>query len=94
GDCIKLMQFMVQNKDDLLVAYKNLTPAQQEAYNTEVWVAQDMKVRVMCSNPKAVSHTVTANMDWEWTALCTQTGLEGFYVVVQGTVKDLSELKV
>ncbi|KAI6012870.1 hypothetical protein BKA83DRAFT_4063776 [Pisolithus microcarpus] len=97
GDHIKLTQFMAQNKDDLLVTYKNLTPMQQEAYNAEVWVAQDTKVKVMHSNPKAISHTVTAafmNMDWEWTALCMQTSLEGFYIAVQGTVEDLSEPKV
>ncbi|KAI6013587.1 hypothetical protein BKA83DRAFT_4024142, partial [Pisolithus microcarpus] len=97
GDRVKLTQFMARNKDDLLVTYKNLTPVQQEAYNTEVQVARDTKVRVVHSNPKAVSHTVTAafaNMDREWTALCTQTGLEGFYVAVRGTVEDLSEPKV
>ncbi|KAI6104814.1 hypothetical protein EDD16DRAFT_1453293, partial [Pisolithus croceorrhizus] len=97
GDRIKLTQFVAQNKDDLQVAYKNLTPTQQEAYNTEVQVAQDMKVIVVHSNPKAVSHIVSAtfaNMDWEWTALCAQTGLEGFYIAVQGTVEDLSEPKI
>ncbi|KAI6015816.1 hypothetical protein BKA83DRAFT_4129265 [Pisolithus microcarpus] len=50
------------------IAYKNLTPAQQEAYNAEVQVARDTKVMVMRSNPKAISHTVSAafaNMDWE-----------------------------
>ncbi|KAI6143863.1 hypothetical protein EDD17DRAFT_1515473 [Pisolithus thermaeus] len=79
------------------VAYKNLTLAQQEAYNAEVQVARDTKVMIMCSNPKAISHTVSAafaNMDWEWTALCAQTGLEGFYIAVQGTVEDLLEPKV
>ncbi|KAI6131152.1 hypothetical protein EDD16DRAFT_1515315 [Pisolithus croceorrhizus] len=88
---------LAQNKDDLLVAYKNLTPAQQEAYNAEVQVARDTKVVIACSNPKAVSHTVSAafaNMDREWTALCAQTGLEGFYIAVRGTVEDLSEPKV
>ncbi|KAI6099406.1 hypothetical protein EDD16DRAFT_1697402 [Pisolithus croceorrhizus] len=68
GDRVKLMQFVAQNKDDLLVAYKNLTLAQQEAYNAEVQVARDTKVMIMCSNPKAISHTVSAafaNMDWE-----------------------------
>ncbi|KAI6027290.1 hypothetical protein BKA83DRAFT_4123363 [Pisolithus microcarpus] len=39
GDHVKLTQFVAWNKDDLLVAYKNLTQAQQEAYNTEVQVA-------------------------------------------------------
>ncbi|KAI6018036.1 hypothetical protein BKA83DRAFT_4016702, partial [Pisolithus microcarpus] len=96
GDHVKLTQFVAQNKDDLLVAYKNLTLAQQEAYNAKVQVAQDTKVMVVHSNPKAVSHTVSAtfaNMDWEWTALHAQTGLEGFYIAVRGTVKDLSEPK-
>ncbi|KAI6149058.1 hypothetical protein EDD17DRAFT_1514058 [Pisolithus thermaeus] len=97
GDRVKLTQFVAQNKDDLLVAYKNLTPAQQEAYNAEVQVARDTKVVIARSNPKAVSHTVSAafaNMDREWTALCAQTGLEGFYIAVRGTVEDLSEPKV
>lgn len=97
GDRVKLTQFVARNKDDLLVAYKNLTPAQQEAYNAEVQVARDTKVMVVRSNPKAVSHTVSAafaNMDREWTALCAQTGLEGFYIAVRGTVEDLSEPKV
>ncbi|KAI6016383.1 hypothetical protein BKA83DRAFT_4498017 [Pisolithus microcarpus] len=97
GDRVKLTQFVARNKDDLLVAYKNLTPTQQEAYNAEVRVARDTKVRVARSNPKAISHTVTAafaNMDREWTALCMQTGLEGFYIAVRGTVEDLSEPKV
>ncbi|KAI6046654.1 hypothetical protein EDC04DRAFT_2557470, partial [Pisolithus marmoratus] len=96
GDCVKLMQFMAQNKVDLQVTYMNLTPAQQEVYNTEVQAAQDKKVLVVHSNPKAVSHTISAafvNMDQEWMALCVQTGLEGFYIAVQGMVKDLSELK-
>ncbi|KAI6015495.1 hypothetical protein BKA83DRAFT_4011969, partial [Pisolithus microcarpus] len=96
GDRVKLTQFVARNKDDLLVAYKNLTPAQQEAYNAEVQVARDTKVMVVRSNPKAVSHTVSAafaNMDREWTALCAQTGLEGFYIAVRGTVEDLSEPK-
>ncbi|KAI6036174.1 hypothetical protein BKA83DRAFT_4013434, partial [Pisolithus microcarpus] len=68
GDRVKLTQFVAWNKDDLLVAYKNLTPAQQEAYNAEVQVARDTKVMVVRSNPKAVSHTVSAafaNMDRE-----------------------------
>ncbi|KAI6013726.1 hypothetical protein BKA83DRAFT_4015317, partial [Pisolithus microcarpus] len=76
GDRVKLTQFVARNKDDLLVAYKNLTPVQQEAYNTEVWVARDTKVRVVRSNPKAVSHTVTAafaNMDREVTLLFSLT---------------------
>ncbi|KAI6137141.1 hypothetical protein F5141DRAFT_1060030 [Pisolithus sp. B1] len=84
GDHVKLMQFMARNKADLLATYKNLTPVQQEAYNAKVQVARDTKVVVMCSNPKAVSHTIStafANMDWE-TALCAQTGLEGFYIAV------------
>ncbi|KAI5985797.1 hypothetical protein EDD15DRAFT_2128617, partial [Pisolithus albus] len=29
-----------------------------------------------------------------WTGLCAQTGLEGFYIAVRGTVEDLSEPKV
>ncbi|KIK29886.1 hypothetical protein PISMIDRAFT_6621 [Pisolithus microcarpus 441] len=85
GDRVKLTQFVARNKDDLLVAYKNLTPAQQEAYNAKVQVARDTKVMVVRSNPKAISHTVSAafaNMDREWTALCAQTGLEGFYIAV------------
>ncbi|KAI6032332.1 hypothetical protein BKA83DRAFT_4016212, partial [Pisolithus microcarpus] len=68
GDCVKLTQFVARNKDDLLVAYKNLTPAQQEAYNAKVQVARDTKVMVVRSNPKAVSHMVSAafaNMDRE-----------------------------
>ncbi|KIK11658.1 hypothetical protein PISMIDRAFT_19363 [Pisolithus microcarpus 441] len=76
GDRVKLTQFMARNKDDLLVTYKNLTPTQQEAYNTEVQVARDTKVRVVHSNPKAVSHTVTAafaNMDREVTLLFSLT---------------------
>ncbi|KAI6022984.1 hypothetical protein BKA83DRAFT_4013356, partial [Pisolithus microcarpus] len=76
GDRVKLTQFVARNKDDLLVAYKNLTPTQQEAYNTEVRVARDTKVRVVRSNPKAVSHTVTAafaNMDREVTLLFSLT---------------------
>ncbi|KAI6017754.1 hypothetical protein BKA83DRAFT_4020488, partial [Pisolithus microcarpus] len=96
GDRVKLTQFVARNKDDLLVAYKNLTPAQQEAYNAEVQVARDTKVMVVRSNPKAVSHTVSAafaNMDREWTALCAQTGLEGFYIAIRGMVEDLSEPK-
>ncbi|KAI5981431.1 hypothetical protein EDC04DRAFT_2617403 [Pisolithus marmoratus] len=64
GDHVKLTQFVAQNKIDLQVAYKNLTPVQQEAYNAK------------------------------WTALCAQTGLEGFYIAVQGTVEDLSEPKL
>ncbi|KAI5989490.1 hypothetical protein EDD15DRAFT_2370108 [Pisolithus albus] len=97
GDRVILTQFVARNKDDLRVAYKNLTPAQQEAYNAEVRVARDTKVMVVRSNPKAVSHTVSAafaNMDREWTALCAQTGLEGFYIAVRGTVEDLPEPKV
>ncbi|KAI6014377.1 hypothetical protein EDC04DRAFT_2609024 [Pisolithus marmoratus] len=68
GDCVKLTQFVAQNKIDLQVAYKNLTPVQQEAYNAEVQAAQDKKVLVVHSNPKTVSHTISAafvNMDWE-----------------------------
>ncbi|KAI6000027.1 hypothetical protein EDD15DRAFT_2145567, partial [Pisolithus albus] len=97
GDRVILTQFVARNKDDLRVAYKNLTPAQQEAYNAEVRVARDTKVMVVRSNPKAVSHTVSAafaNMDREWTALCAQTGLEGFYIAIRGTVEDLPEPKV
>ncbi|KIK15941.1 hypothetical protein PISMIDRAFT_114259, partial [Pisolithus microcarpus 441] len=30
----------------------------------------------------------------QWTGLCVQTGLEGFYIAVRGTVEDLSEPKV
>ncbi|KAI6037351.1 hypothetical protein PISMIDRAFT_640677, partial [Pisolithus microcarpus 441] len=30
----------------------------------------------------------------QWTGLCVQTGLEGFYIAVHGTVEDLSEPKV
>ncbi|KIK13499.1 hypothetical protein PISMIDRAFT_645506, partial [Pisolithus microcarpus 441] len=30
----------------------------------------------------------------QWTGLCAQTGLEGFYIAVRGTVEDLSEPKV
>ncbi|KIK10456.1 hypothetical protein PISMIDRAFT_124379, partial [Pisolithus microcarpus 441] len=30
----------------------------------------------------------------QWMGLCVQTGLEGFYIAVCGTVKDLSEPKV
>ncbi|KAI6018926.1 hypothetical protein BKA83DRAFT_4014203, partial [Pisolithus microcarpus] len=101
GDRVKLTQFVAQNKDDLLVAYKNLTPAQQEAYNAKVQVARDTKVMVVHSNPKAVSHTVSAafaNMDrevrlffsvafshYDWNA----SGLPS----VRGTVEDLSEPK-
>ncbi|KIK12505.1 hypothetical protein PISMIDRAFT_18700 [Pisolithus microcarpus 441] len=73
GDRVKLTQFVAQNKDDLLVAYKNLTPAQQEAYNAEVQVARDTKVMVVHSNPKAISHTVSAtfaNMDQEMKEYC------------------------
>ncbi|KAI5992331.1 hypothetical protein EDC04DRAFT_2538642, partial [Pisolithus marmoratus] len=85
GDHVKLTQFVAQNKIDLQVAYKNLSPVQQEVYNAKVQVAQDKKVLVVCSNPKAVSHTISAafaNMDQEWTALCAQTGQEGFYIAV------------
>ncbi|KAI6004581.1 hypothetical protein EDC04DRAFT_2611634 [Pisolithus marmoratus] len=68
GDHVKLTQFVAQNKIDLQVAYQNLTPVQQEAYNAGVRVARDKKVLVVHSNPKAVSHTISAafaNMDWE-----------------------------
>ncbi|KAI6037372.1 hypothetical protein BKA83DRAFT_4513750 [Pisolithus microcarpus] len=37
-------------------------------------------------NPKSVSQV--------WMGLCAQTGLEGFYIAVRGTVEDLSEPKV
>ncbi|KAI6095764.1 hypothetical protein F5141DRAFT_1068073 [Pisolithus sp. B1] len=82
--------FLPQATTEVIVSnsctsYKNLTPVQQEAYNAKVQVARDTKVVVMCSNPKAVSHTIStafANMDWQWTALCAQTGLEGFYIAV------------
>ncbi|KAI6024373.1 hypothetical protein EDC04DRAFT_2606471 [Pisolithus marmoratus] len=87
GDLVKLMQFVAQDKVDLQVTYKNLTPMPQE----------DKKVEVAHSNPKVVSHTIStafANMDQEWMALCAQTKLEGFYIAVQGMVEDLSELKV
>ncbi|KIK12269.1 hypothetical protein PISMIDRAFT_121150, partial [Pisolithus microcarpus 441] len=33
-------------------------------------------------------------LERQWTALHAQTGLEGFYIAVRGTVKDLSEPKV
>ncbi|KAI6016842.1 hypothetical protein BKA83DRAFT_4059515 [Pisolithus microcarpus] len=101
GDRVKLTQFVAQNKDDLLVAYKNLTPAQQEAYNTEVQVARDTKVMVVHSNPKAISHTVSAtfaNMDQEVRLFFSVTfshynwnasGLPS----VRGMVEDLSEPK-
>ncbi|KAI6041360.1 hypothetical protein EDC04DRAFT_2544457, partial [Pisolithus marmoratus] len=68
GDHVKLVQFVAQNKVDLQVAYRNLTPMQQEGYNAKLLIAQDKKVEVACSNPKVVSHTISAafaNMDQE-----------------------------
>ena len=30
----------------------------------------------------------------QWMVLCAKTGMEGFFIVVQGTVEDHAELKV
>ncbi|KAI6031188.1 hypothetical protein BKA83DRAFT_4028201, partial [Pisolithus microcarpus] len=94
GDRVKLTQFMARNKDDLLVAYKNLTPAQQEAYNAKVQVARDTKVMAVRSNPKAISHTVSAafaNMDREVRLFFSVTF--SHYDWNARTVEDLSEPK-
>ncbi|KAI6021253.1 hypothetical protein EDC04DRAFT_2901318 [Pisolithus marmoratus] len=55
------------------------------------------KVPTACSNPKSISQVVTlafSKMVQQWMGLCVETGLEGFYIAVHGTVKDLLEPKV
>ncbi|KAG1842556.1 hypothetical protein F4604DRAFT_1689895 [Suillus subluteus] len=87
GDRIKLTQFIAENKDELLEAYSHLTFPENSG----------AKSHVAQANPKAKHHDINATftmMDHEWMALCAQTGTEGFYVAVCGSIKDLSEPKV
>ncbi|KAI5990791.1 hypothetical protein EDC04DRAFT_2614047 [Pisolithus marmoratus] len=85
GEQLRLMNFIVQNRQELPAAYRLLTIAQKQAYNDAIMTAHAAKVPSAHSNPKSIS---------QWMGLCAETGLEGFYIAVHGTVEDLSEPRV
>ncbi|KAI6017618.1 hypothetical protein BKA83DRAFT_4058986 [Pisolithus microcarpus] len=97
GHWLRLTDFIAQNRQELLATYSLLTIDQKQAYNNAIVAARTAAVPTACSNPKSVSQVVSSafsKMDQQWTGLCAQTGLEGFYIAVRGTVEDLSEPKV
>ncbi|KAI6012900.1 hypothetical protein BKA83DRAFT_4029335, partial [Pisolithus microcarpus] len=97
GHRLRLTDFIAQNRQELLAAYSLLTIDQKQAYNNAIMAARTAAVPTARSNPKSVSQVVSSafsKMDQQWTGLCAQTGLEGFYIAVRGTVEDLSEPKV
>ncbi|KIK16348.1 hypothetical protein PISMIDRAFT_15884 [Pisolithus microcarpus 441] len=97
GHRLRLTDFIAQNRQELLAAYSLLTIDQKQAYNNAIVAARTAAVPTARLNPKSVSQVVSSafsKMDQQWTGLCAQTGLEGFYIAVHGTVEDLSEPKV
>ncbi|KAG0695486.1 hypothetical protein DFH29DRAFT_880018 [Suillus ampliporus] len=97
GEHFKLMEFIAQNKTELLHAYSKLTFAQKQVYKGQILKARENKQQTTQANPKAVQHDMNASMasmDREWMALCARTGTEGFYIAVRGGIEDLSEPKI
>jgi hypothetical protein len=110
GDHFKLPAFVARYKNELLAEYQKLTPVQKQGMIAKVQVARAAKAPPAHANPKAVNQAITAafsRMDQEvwlsflmltgnsqWMALCTKTGMEGFFIAVRGTVEDHAEPKV
>ncbi|EGN93668.1 hypothetical protein SERLA73DRAFT_156231 [Serpula lacrymans var. lacrymans S7.3] len=97
GEQICLLDFIRIRKDDLLKVYQQLLLADRQQLELKAVKARQKKLTIIRANPKALLHNVNATfiaMDQEWTALCTQTGMEGFYVAVWGGVEDYVEPKL
>ncbi|KAG6374259.1 hypothetical protein JVT61DRAFT_4276 [Boletus reticuloceps] len=97
GECFKLTKYVAENKDTLLATYKQLSLEEQNNFIDAIKASRVQHPVVQaCANPKAVSNTISAvfaTMDHEWTSLCAQTGIEGFYIAVRGSIDDLSTPK-
>ncbi|KAG0702488.1 hypothetical protein DFH29DRAFT_999312 [Suillus ampliporus] len=97
GDRWKLTEFIEDHNGTLKHDYSKLTAAQKNAFVIEIMKRRVEKQKIVCDNLKAVQHdmlTSFAAMDQEWMALCSQLGIKGFYIAVQGGVEDLSRPKL
>ncbi|KAG2121550.1 hypothetical protein BD769DRAFT_1361244, partial [Suillus cothurnatus] len=97
GDHWKLTEFIEDHKETLKHDYSKLTAAQKNVFVIQVMKKRVENQKIVHNNPKAVQHNMLASfaaMDQEWTALCLRLGIEGFYIAVQGGVKDLSGPKL
>ncbi|KAG2107567.1 hypothetical protein BD769DRAFT_1366215, partial [Suillus cothurnatus] len=97
GDRWKLTEFIEDHKETLKHDYSKLTAAQKNVFVIQVMKKRVENQKIVRNNPKAVQRNMLASfaaMDQEWTALCSQLGIEGFYIAVQGGIKDLSGPKL
>ncbi|KAG6370664.1 hypothetical protein JVT61DRAFT_11149 [Boletus reticuloceps] len=97
GNHVKLPTFVATHKVELLAEYRKLTNVQRQSLIAKVQAACESKPLRARANPKAINQAITGafvKMDQEWTALCTKTGMEGFFIAVRGTVEDHAEPKI
>ncbi|KAG2117735.1 hypothetical protein DEU56DRAFT_747903 [Suillus clintonianus] len=91
------LEFIEDHNETLKHDYSKLTAAQKNAFVIEIMQRRVAKQKIVRDNPKAVQRDMLASfaaMDQEWTALCPQLGIEGFYIAVRGGVEDLSGPKL
>ncbi|KAF8547164.1 hypothetical protein OG21DRAFT_1425343, partial [Imleria badia] len=97
GNRVKLPAFVATHKVELLAEYRKLTNVQRQSLIAKVQAARESKPLRARANPKAINQAITGafvKMDQEWTALCTKTGMEGFFIAVRGTIEDHAEPKI